>query len=82
MTVAARVSLEREIMNVEQLKGNWQIFKGKVKEQWGKLTDDDLNVAEGKVDQIAGKVAVKYGIAKEEAQQKLQSLCNECSNKM
>ncbi len=67
-------------MNKEQVKGNWQIFKGKVKEQWGKLTDDDVDVAEGKLDQLAGKVAVKYGIAKEEAHKKLEKLSNDCSS--
>ena len=67
-------------MNTEQLKGNWQIFKGKVKEQWGKLTDDDVDVAEGKLDQLAGKVAVKYGIAKEEIQKKLESIHKDCGS--
>jgi uncharacterized protein YjbJ (UPF0337 family) len=66
-------------MNRDQLQGNWQIFKGKVKEQWGRLTDDDLNITEGKLEQLAGNVAVRYGIAKEEAHQKLEKLCNECS---
>lgn len=65
-------------MNTEQLKGNWQVFKGKVKEQWGKLTDDDFDVAEGKLDQLAGKMAIKYGIAKEEAMQRLNKSCDEC----
>ena len=67
-------------MNTDQLKGNWQIFKGKVKEQWGKLTDDDMNVAEGKLDQLAGRVAVRYGIAKEEAHKQLEQLCDKCSS--
>ena len=67
-------------MNTEQVKGNWKIFMGKVKEQWGKLTDDDVDVAEGKLDQLAGKVAVRYGIAKEEAQKKLDKMCNDCCN--
>ena len=67
-------------MNTDQVKGNWQIFKGKVREQWGKLTDDDVNVAEGRIEQIAGKVAVKYGIAKEEAHKKLEQMSKDCCN--
>lgn len=66
-------------MNRDQLQGNWQIFKGKVKEQWGRLTEDDLNITEGKLEQLAGQVAVRYGIAREEAQKKLEKLRNECS---
>lgn len=65
-------------MNTDTMKGNWMIFKGKVKEQWGKLTDDDLQVAEGKVDQLAGKIAAHYGMAKEEAQRKLDAMSKEC----
>ncbi len=62
-------------MNSEQIKGNWMILKGKIKEKWGKLTDDELDVAEGQLDQVAGSVARKYGIAKEEAHKQLEELC-------
>lgn len=64
-------------MNAEELEANWWIFKGKVKEQWGKLTDDDLEMAEGKLDQLAGRIGLKYGLAKEEAYRRLQSLNEE-----
>ena len=43
-------------MNWDTVKGDWKQFKGKVKEQWGKLTDDDLNRIEGKRDQLAGAI--------------------------
>lgn len=69
---------EREKMNTQQLKGNWQIFTGKVKEQWGKLTDDDVAVAEGKLEQLAGNLAARYGIAQEEAQRRLEKIKNDC----
>jgi uncharacterized protein YjbJ (UPF0337 family) len=59
-------------MNKEQASGNWDIFKGKVKEQWGKLTDDDLTVLEGHRDQLAGHVQKRYGIAKEEAEKQVR----------
>ena len=58
-------------MNEDQVKGNWKQFKGKMKEQWGKLTDDDFDVAEGKRDQLAGKIQERYGIGKEEAEKQL-----------
>ena len=61
-------------MNDERIKGNWNQFKGKVKEKWGRLTDDDLDVAEGKRDQLIGKIQERYGIAKEEAERQFSKL--------
>ena len=58
-------------MNEDTIAGNWKQFKGKVKEQWGKLTDDDLVEIAGKRDQLAGKIQARYGIAKEEAERQL-----------
>ncbi|MHC1762701.1 MAG: CsbD family protein [Verrucomicrobiia bacterium] len=55
-------------MNEDRMKGNWKQFKGKLKEKWGLLTDDELDVAEGKRDQIIGKIQEKYGIARDEAE--------------
>ena len=43
-------------MNWDQVAGNWKQFKGRVKEKWGKLTDDDLNVIEGKKDLFVGRL--------------------------
>lgn len=54
-------------MNWDRIEGNWKIFKGRVKDQWGKLTDDDLDRAAGKRDQLAGRIQERYGIAKDEA---------------
>ena len=59
-------------MNWDQIAGNWQQFKGKVKEKWGKLTDDDLKVIEGKRDQLSGVLQKKYGYAKEQAEKELE----------
>ena len=61
-------------MNNERIKGNWNQFKGKIKEKWGRLTDDDLDVVEGQRDQLIGKIQEKYGIAKEEAQRQFAEL--------
>jgi len=54
-------------MNRDVLKGNWNQLKGKVKEQWGMLTDDDLKVVEGNYDQLVGRVQERYGYSREEA---------------
>jgi uncharacterized protein YjbJ (UPF0337 family) len=59
-------------MNSDQLKGKWKQLKGSAKERWGKLTDDDLDVIDGKHDQLIGKVQEKYGIAREVAQKQVE----------
>ena len=55
-------------MNTDQLKGNWKQIVGKAKEKWGKLTDNDWQVVEGKRDQLVGRIQERYGIALEEAE--------------
>jgi uncharacterized protein YjbJ (UPF0337 family) len=55
-------------MNWDTIAGNWKQAKGTVKEQWGKLTDDDLTVIEGKRDQLIGRIQERYGVAKDEAE--------------
>jgi len=59
-------------MNSDQMEGKWKQYSGKLKEKWGKLTDDDLTVIHGKRDQLAGKIEERYGIAKEEAQKQVE----------
>ena len=61
-------------MNQDRFEGNWKQLKGKVKEKWGKLTDQDLTAVEGKRDQLVGKIQERYGIAKEEAERQLDAL--------
>ncbi len=58
-------------MNRDQIQGNWKQVTGHAKEQWGKLTDDDLDVVAGRREQLAGKIQERYGVAKEEAEQQL-----------
>jgi len=58
-------------MNSDQLEGKWKQYSGKVKEKWGKLTDDDLTVIHGKRDQLIGKIQERYGIAKQEAEKQV-----------
>jgi uncharacterized protein YjbJ (UPF0337 family) len=52
-------------MDWNRVEGNWKQLKGKVKEQWGKLTDDDLDVIAGKRDQLEGKIQERYGLEKD-----------------
>lgn len=54
------------IVNKDQFQGNWKQFKGDVKKQWGKLTDDDLLIIEGNYDKFEGRVQERYGDQKEE----------------
>ena len=54
-------------MNWDRIKGNWKQFKGKAKEQWGKLTDDDLDRIDGQREQLAGRIQETYGIGKDDA---------------
>ena len=58
-------------MNKDQADGNWKQLKGKVKEKWGKLTDDDMTVIEGKRDQLVGKIQERYGYAKDQAEKEV-----------
>lgn len=55
-------------MNTDQLQGKWKQLKGSVKERWGKLTDDDIDVINGQHDHLIGRIQERYGIAKQEAQ--------------
>jgi uncharacterized protein YjbJ (UPF0337 family) len=57
-------------MNTDQMSGKWKQMKGAAKQQWGKLTDDDLEVIAGKRDSLVGKLQERYGMAKEDAQSK------------
>lgn len=56
-----------------KLKGMWNEFKGRVKEQWGKLTNDDLDEVEGQRDQLVGKIQQRYGKAKDEAEREVRA---------
>lgn len=60
-------------MNNETFKGNWNMFKGKIKEKWGKITEDDLTTIQGKRDQLLGLLQKKYGYAKEQAETELNT---------
>jgi uncharacterized protein YjbJ (UPF0337 family) len=63
-------------MNENTLKGDWQQLKGRVREKWGKLTDQDLEVIGGKKDQLVGKLRERYGQKQEDAEQALKEFEN------
>ena len=60
-------------MNEDTIKGNWKQMTGKVKEQWGKLTDDDMTVIDGKRDQLVGKIQERHGIVKDVAEDQVKN---------
>lgn len=55
-------------MNQDILKGKWKELRGSLKEQWGKLTDDDLTILEGKQEKLVGILQEKYGYTKDKAE--------------
>lgn len=60
-------------MNSDQLRGQWHQIKGKIKEKWGKLTDDDLLAVEGRSEQLVGRLQARYGYTKEQAEREVDS---------
>ena len=60
-------------MNWDRIEGNWKQFKGRAKEQWGKLTHDQLDVMAGKRDKLVGKIQETYGISKEESEKQVSA---------
>jgi uncharacterized protein YjbJ (UPF0337 family) len=67
-------------MNTDTIKGQWKQLTGKVKEKWGKLTDDDLTAINGQKDQFIGKLQERYGYAKERATREVDEFCKQCEN--
>ena len=59
-------------MNWDQVAGNWKQFKGKAREKWGQLTDDDFDRVAGKRDQLIGRIQERYGIEKTAAEKQVK----------
>jgi uncharacterized protein YjbJ (UPF0337 family) len=57
-------------MNWDRLEGNWKQFKGRARSEWGKLTDDDVDVIHGRREELVGKLQERYGIAKDDAERR------------
>jgi uncharacterized protein YjbJ (UPF0337 family) len=65
-------------MNKLEIKGDWNIAKGKVKQKWAKLTDDDLQFVSGKEDELIGRIQKRTGAARENVERAIRESC-ECS---
>ncbi|MBN2891331.1 MAG: CsbD family protein [Bacteroidales bacterium] len=61
-------------MNKLQVKGNWNVVKGKLKQKYADLTDDDLTYVEGKENELLGRLQKKIGKAREELVDELNNL--------
>jgi uncharacterized protein YjbJ (UPF0337 family) len=68
-------------MNKDILEGNWTLLKGKVKTQWGKLTDDDITKVNGNYEQLQGLLQKNYGYQKEEADTEIKTFLDKCNIK-
>ena len=59
-------------MNQDRIEGNWKQLKGKVQQQWSKLTDDDYDVIAGRSTELAGRIQERYGVTREEAEKQVK----------
>jgi len=60
-------------MNWDRIEGNWKQFRGRAQQQWGKLTNDDLDVVAGRRQELVGKIQERYGLAKDAAEQQVDT---------
>ena len=67
-----------QTLNWDKMKGQWKEFRGKAKQRWGKLTDDDLTQAEGKREQLEGALQERYGMAKAKAKAEVEEFAKSC----
>lgn len=65
-------------MNWDIIEGDWNEFKGRIREKWGKLTDDDLDVIDGQEEQLIGFLQKRYGLAKDGARKQVREFCEAC----
>lgn len=63
-------------MDWDRIEGNWKSFKGRAKQQWGRLTDDDINMVEGRREELEGRLQQQYGYAKDRARSEVDSWLN------
>lgn len=63
-------------MNWDRIEGNWKEFMGKAKQQWGKLTDDDLTYIDGRRDELSGRLQRYYGYGKDQADREIDTWAN------
>ena len=76
-SAVADLTVQLEVaMNEDTLKGQWMQLKGKAREQWGKLTDDDLTEIDGRREQLEGKIQQRYGYAKDQTKKEVDDWFN------
>jgi uncharacterized protein YjbJ (UPF0337 family) len=79
VTLAANQSNKlKTIMTTLEIKGDWNITKGKLKQKWAKLTDDDLQYAEGKQEELIGRIQKRTGETREAVEKALKESCSTC----
>jgi len=71
-TTAAHAQDGKVIPSWDRVKGNWNKYAGQVRQQWGKLTDDDITVINGQRQELVGRLQIRYGLAKEEAEKQVE----------
>jgi uncharacterized protein YjbJ (UPF0337 family) len=71
--------VETYAMNQDTIKGDWKQLKGKIKQHWSKLTDDDLLQVEGSFEELTGVLQKRYGLARDAAERQAREFCDECS---
>lgn len=74
IVVVEMITKNNTTMNNLELKGNWNEVKGKLKQKYGQLTDDDLNLAEGKEDELIGRIQKKLGKTKDEIKKEIMAI--------
>ena len=72
---------KRIIMNKLEIKGDWNITKGKLKQKWAKLTDDDLQYSEGKQEELVGRIQKRTGETREAVEKAVKDSCSTCGCK-
>lgn len=80
MTVTQAAQI-RPIMNALEIKGDWNIAKGKLKQKWAKLTDDDLHYVEGKQDEMLGRIQKRTGETRAAVEQAVKDASSDCGCK-
>lgn len=61
-------------MNSDRIEGKWRVLKGKIKQRWSKLTDDDLDQIDGKREELIGRIQERYGLARERVERDINQL--------
>jgi uncharacterized protein YjbJ (UPF0337 family) len=64
----------------DRIEGNWKQFTGKIRERWGELTDDDLDVIAGRREQLVGKIQERYGIVTDQAERQIAAWMNDLAD--